>query len=204
MTCDMMDVYAVQGALLFLMLHGFLVTVCAFSALMLLVGLYKHFLQQSSKGFSCIWWMWENCLVIQESGCTLGIDTIMVIDCTYSGVIASITLRDAHYRVFRIVPGSPTTKHFKPKSCHSFVSWLYKIELEIWANAKRDGYPAEYRWRPLFSAAKFGWRPLLECRAVTLPRRRTRWNVLGCPELANKSQPLVGQSLHIVRTCGAV
>jgi len=29
-------------------------------------------------------------------------------------------------------------------------------ELEMWANAQRDGRPAEYRWRPLFSAAKFG------------------------------------------------
>jgi len=36
--------------------------------------------------------------------------------------------------------------------------------------------PAEYRCRRLFNAAKFGWRPLLECRAVTLPRRKTRWN----------------------------
>jgi len=29
-------------------------------------------------------------------------------------------------------------------------------ELEMWANAQRDGRPAEYRWRPLFNAAKFG------------------------------------------------
>jgi len=41
----------------------------------------------------------------------------------------------------------------------------------MWANAQRDGRPAEYRWRPLFNAAKFGRRPLLECRAVTLPSR---------------------------------
>jgi len=26
----------------------------------------------------------------------------------------------------------------------------------IWANAGRDGRPAEYRWRLLFNAAKFG------------------------------------------------
>jgi len=26
-------------------------------------------------------------------------------------------------------------------------------KLEMWANAQRDGRPAEYRWRPLFSAA---------------------------------------------------
>jgi len=38
------------------------------------------------------------------------------------------------------------------------------------ANAQRDGRPAEYRWHPLFNAAKFGGRPLIECRAGTLPR----------------------------------
>jgi len=26
----------------------------------------------------------------------------------------------------------------------------------MWANAQRDGHLAEYRWRPLFNAAKFG------------------------------------------------
>jgi len=26
----------------------------------------------------------------------------------------------------------------------------------MWANAQRDGSPAEHRWRPLFNAAKFG------------------------------------------------
>ena len=30
------------------------------------------------------------------------------------------------------------------------------VKLEMWANAQRDGRPAEYRWRPLFNAAKFG------------------------------------------------
>jgi len=31
-----------------------------------------------------------------------------------------------------------------------------KEELEMWANAQRDGRPAEHRWRPLFNAAEFG------------------------------------------------
>ena len=61
----------------------------------------------------------------------------------------------------------------------------------MWASAQRDGRPAEYRWRPLFNAAKFGWRPLLKCRAVTLPRRETGWNLQGCPKLTKRSQPLV-------------
>jgi len=59
---------------------------------------------------------------------------------------------------------------------------------------QRDGRPAEYRWRPLFNAAKFGWRPLLKCRAVTLPSRETRWNLMECPKLANRSQLPVGRS----------
>jgi len=68
--------------------------------------------------------------------------------------------------------------------------------LEMWANAQRDGRPVEYRWRPLFNAAKFGWRPILDCRAVTLPRRETRWNLLGCLKLPDRSQPLVGRNIY--------
>jgi len=29
-------------------------------------------------------------------------------------------------------------------------------KLEMWANAQRDGRPAEHMWRALFNAAKFG------------------------------------------------
>jgi len=39
----------------------------------------------------------------------------------------------------------------------------------MWANSQRDGRPAEYRWRNVLNAAKFGSRPLLDCHAVTLP-----------------------------------
>jgi len=53
----------------------------------------------------------------------------------------------------------------------------------MWANAQHDGRPAEYRWRPLFNAAKFGWRPLLECRGVTLPRcERNPLKFAGVPQ----------------------
>ena len=64
----------------------------------------------------------------------------------------------------------------------------------MWDNAQHDGRPAEYRWFPLFNAAKFGWRPLLACRALAMPRRETRWNLQGCPRLTKRSQPLVGRS----------
>jgi len=29
-------------------------------------------------------------------------------------------------------------------------------EARMWANAQRDGRPAQHRWRPLFNAEKFG------------------------------------------------
>jgi len=61
----------------------------------------------------------------------------------------------------------------------------------MWANAQRDGRPVKYRF---CSTPQFGWRPLLQCPAVTLPRRETRWNYLGCPKLTKRSQPLVGRS----------
>ena len=58
---------------------------------------------------------------------------------------------------------------------HTFTNQknVQQHKTRMWANAQRDGRTAEYRWRPLFNAAKFGSRPLLECRAVTLPRRET-------------------------------
>jgi len=65
----------------------------------------------------------------------------------------------------------------------------------MWTNAQRNGRPAEYRRRPMFNAAKFGWRPILECRTLSLPRRETRWNLQGCPKLPDRYQPLVGRSL---------
>ena len=64
----------------------------------------------------------------------------------------------------------------------------------MWANAQRDGRPTEHRWRLLFNAAKFGWRPLLDCPAVMLSRRETRLNLQGCLKLPDRSQPLVGRS----------
>jgi len=67
-------------------------------------------------------------------------------------------------------------------------------ELEMWANAQRDGRPAEHRWRPLFNAAKFGWRPLVDCRAVTLQDAKAVEIIWGAPKLVNLSEPLVGRS----------
>jgi len=42
--------------------------------------------------------------------------------------------------------------------------------------------------------AKFGWPPVSDVSAVTLPRREPRWNLLECPKLPKRSQPLVSRS----------
>jgi len=78
--------------------------------------------------------------------------------------------------------------------CSNAAKTLNWLKLEMWANAQRDGGPAGHRWRPLFNAAKFGWRSLLYCCAVTLPRCEGRWNLEGYPKLVNRSQPLVSRS----------
>ena len=63
-----------------------------------------------------------------------------------------------------------------------------KRRTRMWANGQRTGRPAECTWRPLFNAAQFGCHPVLECRAVTLLRRKTRRDLHGCPKLPNRSQ----------------
>jgi len=64
----------------------------------------------------------------------------------------------------------------------------------MWANVQRDGRPAEYRWRPLFNAAKFCWRSLLDCRAVTLPRRETSAKAIEISWGAQTGKPILAAS----------
>jgi len=68
-----------------------------------------------------------------------------------------------------------------------------KKELEMWANAQRDGRPAEYRWCPLFNAAVW-LTPTTRVPCSNVARRETRWKYLRCPKLTKGSQPLVGRS----------
>jgi len=43
-------------------------------------------------------------------------------------------------------------------------------------------------------SAKFGWPPVSNVTALTKARRETCWNLLGCPKLVNRSQPVKGRS----------
>ena len=40
--------------------------------------------------------------------------------------------------------------------CRHICTAVNRFKLEMWANAQCDGRPVEYRWHPLFNAAKFG------------------------------------------------
>ena len=46
--------------------------------------------------------------------------------------------------------------------CVLTVNKTILLPTRMWANAQRDGRPAEHRWRPLFNAGKFCRRPLLD------------------------------------------
>ena len=70
---------------------------------------------------------------------------------------------------------SPSAKNVSQSGVHS-----EHLQTRMWANAQRDGRPAEYGWRPVLNAAKFASRPLLDCRAVTLPIEECKtWRTLS-------------------------
>jgi len=75
-------------------------------------------------------------------------------------------------------------------------SWT-QSEFCTWQNSLRGKSPGKciYSLSAQETAerrAKFGWLPLSDVAAVTKPRPETRWNLLRCPKLTNRSQPLVG------------
>jgi len=57
----------------------------------------------------------------------------------------------------------------------------------MWADAQRNGRPAECTWRPLLNSFD-------QIAKITKSRLQTCWNLLGCPKLADRSQPSVGRS----------
>jgi len=76
---------------------------------------------------------------------------------------------------------------------HKLIKASKYNQLEMWANAQRDGRPAKYRWRPLFNAAV----RLTPTTRVPCSNAAKTWNLLtlpGCPKLTKQSQPLVGRS----------
>jgi len=63
----------------------------------------------------------------------------------------------------------------------------YKHKLEMWANAPRDGRPAQYRWCPLFNAAVW-LMPTTTVQCSNAATTRNPLKYLGCPKLTNLSR----------------
>jgi len=68
----------------------------------------------------------------------------------------------------------------------------------MWANAQRDGRPAEHSWRPLFNAAKVGWRPTCSNAAKT----RNPLKFAGVPQTTGSISAVNGPNFTIL--CGHV
>jgi len=66
-------------------------------------------------------------------------------------------------------------------------------QTRMWANAQRDGRPAEYRWRPLFNASVW-LTPTTRVVCSNAAKTRNPLKLPGGPKLTNRSQPLVGRS----------
>jgi len=58
--------------------------------------------------------------------------------------------------------------------------------LEMWANAQRDGRPAEYRWRPLFNAAVC-LTPTTRVPCSNAAKTRNPLKFAGVPKLTKRS-----------------
>jgi len=76
---------------------------------------------------------------------------------------------------------------------------IYLEPTRMWANAQRDGRPAKHRWRPLFNAAKFGWRPLsMPCSNAAKMRNPLKF--AGVPQTTGSISAASGLKFTIL--CG--
>jgi len=67
----------------------------------------------------------------------------------------------------------------------------------MWANAQRDGRPAEYRWRPLFNAANLAdAHYYMPCSNAAKTQNQLKFG--GVPQTNERSQPLVGRKFTIL------
>jgi len=58
----------------------------------------------------------------------------------------------------------------------------FEARCRMWANAQRDDRPAEYRWRPLFNAAKFWLTPTARVSCSNAAKTRNPLKLAGVPQ----------------------
>ena len=90
-------------------------------------------------------WQWHQldhmqsiCTSLQTDNQT---DFILLLVMYFEELKYGYNCRDAHFHICLI-------KHYMKVHCLNIT--------RMWANAQRDGRPAEHRWRPLFNAANVG------------------------------------------------
>jgi len=70
----------------------------------------------------------------------------------------------------------------------------------MWANAQRDGRPAEYRWRPLLNAAVW-LTPTTRVPCSYAARMRNPLKLAGVPQTDERISAVWAEVHHIVGTC---
>jgi len=71
--------------------------------------------------------------------------------------------------------------------------------LEIWANAQRDGRPAEYRWRPLFNAGRTVWlTPTTRVPCSNAAKMRNLLKFAGVPQTSETISAASGPKFAIL------
>ena len=68
----------------------------------------------------------------------------------------------------------------------------------MWANAQRDGHPAEYRWRPLFNAAKVWLTPSTRVPCSNDAKTRKPLKFDGVPQTNEKISAASGPKFTIL------
>ena len=66
----------------------------------------------------------------------------------------------------------------------------------MWANAQRDGHPAEYRWRPLFSAVV--WLTPTRVTCSNAAKTRNPLKFAGVPQTAEPISAVSGPKFAIL------
>ena len=72
----------------------------------------------------------------------------------------------------------------------------------MWANAQRDGRPAEHMWRPLFNAAKFWLTPTTRVPCSNVAKTRIPLKFAGVPQTTGSISAVSRPKFTIVKTCG--
>jgi len=91
---------------------------------------------------------------------------------------------------------SINTSHINQSINHLFAQTTIT---RMWANAQRDVRPAEYRWRPLYNAAKFWLTPTTGVPCSNAAKTRNPLKFAGVPQINETISAASGPKFTILR-----